>query len=153
MKRIKAGDTVVVISGDEKGKKGKVLSVTENRVIVEGVNKMKKFVKKNTLGKNQDGTMVEIERPFALAKVQLIDPKTGKGTRISFVVKDGKKVRVSKKTKEIIVPVALEADKADKVEKAEPKAKVEKPVKAEKSVKKPIKKKVVKSKAKKNEDA
>lgn len=148
MKRIKAGDTIIVISGDEKGNKGKVLSVTGARVTVEGINMMKKFVKKNALGKNQGGTMVEIERPFALAKVQLIDPKTGKGTRVTFMMKDGKKVRISKKTKEVIVPVALEATKAEKQES-------EKAVetKAEKTVKKPIKKKVVKSMAKKNEDA
>jgi large subunit ribosomal protein L24 len=152
MKRIKAGDTVVVISGDEKGKKGKVLSVSNTRVLVEGVNKMKKFVKKNALGKNQEGTMVEIERFFALSKVQLIDPKTGKGTRVSFVIKDGKKVRVSKKTKEVIVPVALEAEKP-----VEPKEKASvKSTKKESSAiepKKTVKKKLVKSKAKKNEDA
>lgn len=151
MKRIKAGDTIVVISGDEKGKKGKVLSVSETRVTVEGINLMKKFVKKNALGKNQGGTMVEIERPFALAKAQLIDPKTGKGTRVTFVMKDGKKVRISKKTKEVIVSVALEATKAEKQENE--KAVESKVAKPDKAVKKTVKTKVVKSMAKKNEDA
>ena len=141
MRRIKAGDTVIVISGDEKGKKGKVLSVSGNRVIVEGVNKMKKFVKKNVLGKNQEGTVVEIERPFALSNIQVIDPKTGKGTKTKFVITDGKKTRVSKKSGEVITPVVLEDAKSD--ETAEPKV----------AKKKVLKKKVVKSKAKNNETA
>lgn len=141
MRKIKAGDTVIVIAGDEKGKKGKVLSVSGNRVIVEGVNKMKKFVKKNALGKNQDGTVVEIERPFQISNVQIIDPKTGKPTKIAFQIKDGKKVRVAKKSQEVIVAVAIEEakDSAESVE--------EKPKKVVK------KKKVVKSKAKKDEAA
>lgn len=143
MRKVKAGDTVVVIAGDEKGKKGKVLSVSGNRVIVEGVNKMKKFVKKNALGKNQDGTVVEIERPFQISNVQVIDPKTGKGTKIAFVMKDGKKVRVAKKSQEIIIPVALEDVKAEKLEGEKEESK--------KTVKKTVKKKVVKSKAKKDE--
>lgn len=146
MKRIKAGDTVIVISGDDKGKKGKVLSVAGNRLIVEGINMMKKFVKKNTMGKDQAGTMIDLERPFQISNVQLVDPKTGKGTRISYVITDGKKTRVSKRSGEIIVPVAMEAETAKK-EVAEKKA-VAKP----KAVKEPAKK-VVKSKVKKNETA
>lgn len=141
MRKVKAGDTVIVIAGDEKGKKGKVLSVSGNRVIVEGVNQMKKFVKKNALGQNQDGTVVEIERPFQISNVQVIDPKTGKGTKVRFEIRDGKKVRVSKKSNEVITQVALETTK----EEAE--------VVSETSEKKVTKKKVVKSKAKKNETA
>lgn len=142
MKKIKAGDTVVVITGDEKGKKGKVLSVSGNRVIVEGVNQMKKFVKKNTLGKNQEGTIVEIERPFQISNVQIIDPKSGKGTKVGFVIKDGKKLRIAKKSQEVVAPVALAEAKVEEAE-----------VKAEKPAKKVVKKKVVKSTAKKNETA
>ncbi len=136
MRKIKAGDTIVVITGDEKGKKGKVLSVSGNRVIVEGVNKMKKFVKKNALGKNQDGTVVEIERPFQISNVQIVDPKTGKGTKVAFKMVDGKKLRIAKKSQEVVVQVAAEETKTD-----------------ETSEKKVAKKKVVKSKAKKNEAA
>jgi large subunit ribosomal protein L24 len=132
MRRIKAGDLVVVIAGDEKGKKGKVLSVSGDRIVVEGVNMMKKFIKKNVMGKNQAGTIVDIERSLNMSNVQLADPKTGKPTKVSFVMKDGKKVRVAKKSKEVIVAVVEEAKKAE--------------VEA-----KPVKKKVVKSKAKKDE--
>lgn len=139
MRRIKAGDTVVVISGDEKGKKGKVLSVSGNRVIVEGINKMKKFVKKNVLGKNQEGTVVEVERPFQMSNVMVIDPKTGKGAKTTFVVKDGKKVRVSRKSGEVIVPVTLDEPKDE--------------AKTEKAEEKKSTKKVVKSKVKKDENA
>ncbi|MCC7304596.1 50S ribosomal protein L24 [bacterium] len=141
MRKIKAGDTVVVITGDEKGKKGKVLSVSGNRVVVEGVNKMKKFVKKNALGQNQDGTVVEIERPFQISNVQVIDPKSGKGTRVRFEIRDGKKIRVAKRSNEVVTQVALEE------------AKEEAEVVSEKPEKKVTKKKVVKSRAKKNETA
>ncbi|PIY17896.1 50S ribosomal protein L24 [Candidatus Dojkabacteria bacterium CG_4_9_14_3_um_filter_150_Dojkabacteria_WS6_41_13] len=145
MKKIKTGDTIIVISGDEKGNKGKVLNVVGNRVIVEGINKMKKYVKKNATGKNQDGTMTEIERPFQISNVQVIDPKTGKGTKVAFVFKDGKKVRIAKKSKEEIVAVSLTAEKAPK----------EKALKQEsiKAPKKVVKKKVVKSTPTKNETA
>ena len=139
MKKIKAGDTVVVITGDEKGKKGKVISVSGNRVIVEGVNVMKKFVKKDALGKNQAGTIVEIERPFQVSNVQIIDPKSGKGTKVSFVITDGKKVRVTRKSREVITAVVLETKSGEE--------------NAEVSEKKVVKKKVVKSKAKNNETA
>lgn len=143
MRKIKAGDTIVVITGDDKGKKGKVLSVSGNRIIVEGVNIMKKFVKKDALGKNQAGTVVEIERPFQVSNVQIIDPKSGKGTKVAFEMQDGKKVRVSKKSKEVIVSVTLETTKKEEVvaeETVENKTKV-------------VEKKVVKSKAKKDETA
>lgn len=137
MKRIKAGDTIVVITGNDKGKKGKVLSVMMNKIVVEGINLRKKFVKKNVMGNNQEGTMVEIERPFHISNVQLVDPKTGKPTRVTYKVEGDKKVRVSKKSGEIVVPVALESDEKEE-KKEEPKKKT---------------KKVVKSKAKKNESA
>ncbi len=143
----------MVITGDVKGKKGKVLSVSGNRVIVEGINKMKKFVKKNAMGKNQDGTMVDIERPFQISNVQAIDPKTGKGTKVAFVFKDGKKIRIAKKSKEEIVAVALTAENAPKekaLKQEEPKATKDKSKKAPKKI---VKKKVVKSTPTKNETA
>lgn len=162
MKKIKVGDTVIVISGDEKGNKGKVLLVTGNRVIVEGINKMNKYIKKNAMGKNKEGTMAEIERPFQISNVQVIDPKTGKGTKVAFVFKDGKKIRIAKRSKEEIVAVALETVSAPKEkavtkkdsEESKPeevkvsKKKTEKPVKAGKKI---VKKKVAKSMSKKNE--
>lgn len=138
MRKVKAGDSVVVMTGDEKGKKGKVLSVLGDRVIVEGINKMKKFVKKNVMGQNQQGTVVEIERPLHISNVQVLDPKTGSGTRVKFTQTNGKKVRVSAKSGEVVVSVAVETETAE----------VEKP---EKKVTK--KKKVVKSKKSKNETA
>jgi ribosomal protein L24 len=71
----------------------------------------------------KDGTVVEIERPLQISNVQLLDAKTGKGTKIGFVIKDGKKVRVARKSGDVIVPMVLEATKeeadvvAEKVEK------------------------------------
>jgi large subunit ribosomal protein L24 len=138
MKRIKAGDMVVVISGDDKGQKGKVLAVTGTKVLVEGVNMMKKFVKKNALGKNQAGTIVDIERPLNISNVQVVDPKTGKGVKTTFIEKDGKKVRISRKSKEVIVAAPVEVEKSE-------------PVKETKKAEKEVKTKVVKSKAKKDE--
>lgn len=96
----KTGDKVVVISGKDKGKEGKITTILrkENKVVVEGVNVVKKHVKPN--GQNA-GSIVEVEAPIHASNVMIIDPKTGKRTRIGHTIdKKGKKIRVAKKSNE-----------------------------------------------------
>lgn len=96
--KIKRGDTVVVIAGKDKGKEGKVLKVLpkKDKVVVEGVNKVKKHIKKGALGKQ--GEIVEKEMPIHISNVQIKDPKTGKPSRIRFEIKGDKKVRIAVKS-------------------------------------------------------
>ncbi|MDO4963329.1 MAG: 50S ribosomal protein L24 [bacterium] len=94
----KTGDKVVVISGKDKGKEGKITHVlrTENRVVVEGVNMVKKHIKGNG---QQAGSINEVEAPINASNVMILDPKTKKPTRIGHSInKDGKKIRVTKKS-------------------------------------------------------
>ena len=99
---IKKGDTVYVISGEYKDQKGRVLQVIEktNRAIVEGVNMVSKHTKPNA--QNPQGGIVEKEAPIHVSNLSLIDPKSGETTRIGYEVREGKKVRVSKKSNEVI---------------------------------------------------
>ena len=94
----KTGDKVIVISGKDKGKEGKITNVLrkENRVVVEGINIVKKHVKGNG---QTAGSITEVEAPIHASNVMIIDPKTKKPTRIGHKVnKDGKKIRVTKKS-------------------------------------------------------
>ncbi len=96
---IKKGDTVVVLSGEDKGKTGKVLKVLKEkqRAIVEGVNIVTKSAKPSA--KNPQGGFTKIEAPIHISNLSLIDPKSGKPTRIAIKVnEDGKKVRIAKKS-------------------------------------------------------
>lgn len=101
--KIRKGDTVMVIAGDDKGKTGRVLSVdeTKGRVIVEKVN----FVKRHTKarGQNQQGGILEKEAPLHISNVMLFDPKAGRGVRIGVrITKDGKRERISRATGDAI---------------------------------------------------
>lgn len=101
--KIKVGDKVRVLSGNDKGKEGEVLKVIpkENKVVVKGIN-IKKRHKKATRQGEQSG-IIEYEFPLDVSKVGFIDPKTKKTTRIGYKLnKDGKKVRISKKSQEEI---------------------------------------------------
>ena len=94
----KTGDKVVVISGKDKGKEGKIIHVlrSENKVVVEGVNIVKKHVKGNG---QQAGSINDMEAPINASNVMIIDPKTKKPTRIGHKIdKDGKKIRIAKKS-------------------------------------------------------
>ena len=94
----KTGDKVVVISGKDKGKEGTIIKVlrNENRVVVEGVNIVKKHVKGNG---QTAGSINEVEAPIHASNVMIVDPKTKKPTRIGHSInKDGKKIRVAKKS-------------------------------------------------------
>ena len=99
--KLKTGDKVVVVAGSNKGKEGKIAKILDSRVIVEGVNLVKKHLKP----KNNNGTgeIVEVEAPIHVSNVMLVDPKTKKPTKV-IVEKDskGKKIRISKKSNEKI---------------------------------------------------
>jgi len=96
--RIKKGDNVIVITGKDKGKKGKVVKAlpTVDRVVVEGVNIKKKHMKPKKSG--QKGQIVEMAAPLHVSNVQIVDPKEGKPTRIGMKIVGGKKVRISKRS-------------------------------------------------------
>ena len=100
---IKKNDTVVVLAGQDKGKTGKVLKVLvdENRALVEGVNMVSKSTKPSA--KNPQGGIVKQEAPIHISNLSLVDPKSGKPTRVgNKVAEDGKKVRIAKKSGEEI---------------------------------------------------
>ncbi|MCI9233130.1 MAG: 50S ribosomal protein L24 [Bacilli bacterium] len=99
---LKTGDKVVVIAGSNKGKEGTITKILrdENKVIIEGVNVRKKHIKPQ--GGNA-GSIVEMEAPIDASNVMILDPKAKKGTRIGHTVnKEGKKVRVCKKSNEVL---------------------------------------------------
>ena len=100
--KIKKGDSVVVLSGKDKGRTGTVRQVMpkDGKVVVEGVNVAARHRKPNQA--NPQGGIDRFEAPMAISKVALADPKSGKPTRVRFETKDGKKVRVAVKSGETI---------------------------------------------------
>lgn len=96
--RIKKNDTVVVITGKDKGKTGKVLATMpkENRLVVEGVNMQVKHQKPK--GPQVPGGLIKREGPIDVSNVMFYDSASGKGTRIGYRFEDGKKVRFNKKS-------------------------------------------------------
>jgi large subunit ribosomal protein L24 len=102
MANIKKDDNVSVISGSDKGKKGKVLKVfpKDGRALVQGVNVVKRHQRQT---QKEQGGIVSKEAPIQLSNIAHVDPKSGKATRIGFkVLADGKKVRFAKKSGEVI---------------------------------------------------
>ncbi len=100
---VKTGDTVVVLSGSEKGKKGKVIAVSpkEGKVIIEKVNLVSKHVKPRRMG--DQGGIVEAEGAMYASKVQIVCPRCGKPTRIAHkILEDGSKERICKKCGEAL---------------------------------------------------
>lgn len=95
---LKTGDQVRVIAGKDKGKEGAVKATLakSDRVVVEGINMVKKHQKPNN--EYPQGGIVDVEAPIHVSNVMLIDPSSKKPTRVGFKVQDGKKVRVAKKT-------------------------------------------------------
>ena len=97
--KIVKGDKVVVIAGKDKGKEGIVQAVypKQSKVVVEGVNVHKRH--KKPTQQNPEGTIVEMYVPIHVSNVAIVDPKTKKATRVGYSVdKDGKKVRIAKKS-------------------------------------------------------
>jgi len=100
MQRVSVGDIVQVISGNDKGKRGKVTRLLKDRdaVIVEGIRRVKRHLKATP---QRGGGILEVEAPIALSKVMPIDPTTDKPTRVSFKKKGEGKVRVGKSGAEL----------------------------------------------------
>ena len=100
--KIKSGDTVKVIAGDHKGAEGKVLRVLreKNKAVVEGVNFVSKHTKPSA--KNPQGGIVKKKAPIHISNLGLIDPKTKSATRVGSKVEGDKKVRVSKKSNQVL---------------------------------------------------
>ncbi len=96
MQRLRVGDVVQVISGDDAGKQGTITKLLqdEEKAVVEGLNLKTKHQKPNA--RNQQGGKTTIEAPMHMSKLMLIDPETKKPTRVRFQEKDGKKVRIAK---------------------------------------------------------
>ena len=101
--KIKKGDNVRVMAGKDKGKTGKVMQVfpQDGKIVVDGVNKTVKHAK--TRKEGEKGQKIDFFGPINASNVMLIDPKTGKPTRIGYkVMEDGRKVRMAKKSQETI---------------------------------------------------
>ncbi len=137
--KLKVGDKLIVIAGAHKGKIGKLNRIfsKENKVIVEGVNLVKKHKKAD--GKDQTGGIIEFEAPIHISNVMLVDSKTGKGTR----KKSESKVKKDKTVKKEAVKEIKKAVKAEpkKEEKKTVKAETKKVVKEESKVSKKTNKK------------
>ena len=99
---VKKGDKVQVIAGKDKGKQGTILAVfpKKERVIIEGINMVKKHAKPSQ--ENPQGGILNQEAAIHVSNVMPIDPKTGEPTRVGYEVRDGKKVRIAKKTGEAL---------------------------------------------------
>ena len=95
--RIKKGDNVSVLSGNDKGKTGEVLEIhpKENKLVVKGVNIRKKHVKPRKAG--EEGGIISVECAITASKVNVVCPKCGKATKVGYTMEDDKKVRVCKK--------------------------------------------------------
>jgi large subunit ribosomal protein L24 len=95
--KIKKNDTVVVLSGKDKGKQGKVLGTipSESKVVVEGINMVTCHIKPRRQG--EEGGIVKREAAIYASKVQVVCPKCGKATRVAHKIEDGKKSRICKK--------------------------------------------------------
>ncbi len=102
MQKLKVNDTVQILAGKDKGKQGKIKAINfkTNRVVVEGVNMVKKAMKPNQM--NQQGGIVDMEKAVHISNVAPLDPKSGKPTRVAMKKVDGKNVRVAAKSKQEI---------------------------------------------------
>lgn len=95
MQKLKVNDEVIVITGKDKGKTGKVANINfkKNEVLVSGVNLVKKALKPSQ--ENPQGGFAEVERPVHISNIAVVSPKTKKSTRVRIETKEGKKVRVA----------------------------------------------------------
>jgi large subunit ribosomal protein L24 len=102
MLKLKRNDEVIVIAGRDKGKRGKVIKVLEGKLLVSGVNVVKKHQKPNPQRGSQGG-IVDKEAPIDASNVAIFNPQTQKADRVGFkILEDGKKVRCFKSTNEVI---------------------------------------------------
>ena len=102
MNRIKKGDQVVVIAGKDKGKRGDVVRVAGDKLVVSNINIIKRHTKPNPQA-NQPGGVIEREAPIHISNVMLFNPASGKGERVGFkVLEDGRKLRVFRSSGEAV---------------------------------------------------
>jgi large subunit ribosomal protein L24 len=102
MKRIRKGDQVVVIAGKNKGQKGEVLRIVDDKVVVQNINVVKRHTRPNPQA-NQPGGIIEREAPIHQSNVMLFNPATNKGERVGYkTLDDGRKVRVYRSTGEVV---------------------------------------------------
>lgn len=96
--KIKKGDQVIVLAGGDKGKTGEVVRVipAKNRAVVQNLNMIKKHTKPSAT--SPQGGIVEMEAPIHISNLALVDPETGKATRVGYRMEDDKKVRFAKKS-------------------------------------------------------
>jgi len=99
---VKTGDKVIVLTGKDRGKEGTILQAfpKKNRVLVEGVNMVKIHAQPSQ--DNPQGGILNQEAPIHASNVLPVDPKTGEATRVGYEVRDGKKVRIAKKSGEVL---------------------------------------------------
>ncbi len=99
--KIKKGDQVIVLSGEDKGKTGEVVKALpkESKVVVQGINLVKRHTKPS---QTTPGGIVTKEAPINVSNVAIVDPKTGKASKVGYKEVDGKKVRVARKSGEVI---------------------------------------------------
>ena len=102
MNKIKKGDNVIVLAGKDKGKRGVVQRIDLDRVLVEGIGRVKKHVRPNPM-KGEQGGIVEIDMPIHVSNVAVFNPVTQKADRVGFkALDDGRKVRVFKSNGEVV---------------------------------------------------
>ncbi len=102
MRKIKKNDDVIIIAGKDKGNRGSVLNVLDDKVLVSGINKVKKHQKPNPV-KGEAGGIVEIEKPIHISNVAIYNAATKKADRVGVKsLEDGRKVRVFKSSGEVI---------------------------------------------------
>ena len=101
--RIKKGDKIIVISGKDKGKEGKVIKAlpSEGRIVVEGINIKKKHQKPRKA--SQKGQIIEFATPFDVSNAMIMDPKNKKPTRVGYELKNGKKLRIAKRSGTVLL--------------------------------------------------
>jgi large subunit ribosomal protein L24 len=100
--KIKTNDQVKILSGKDRGKTGKVIQVfsAENKVVVEGMNLIKKHLRARS--QSEKGQVIELSAPMVIGKVALVCPKCGKATRVGYNTEGDKKVRICRKCKAVI---------------------------------------------------
>ncbi|MFW5444207.1 MAG: 50S ribosomal protein L24 [Methylococcaceae bacterium] len=102
MKKLRLGDEVIVLIGKDKGKQGKILKMIDEKVLVEGINRVKKHQKGNPNAGVQGG-IIDKDMPINISNVALYNPETQKADRVGFkFLEDGKKVRYFKSTNEVV---------------------------------------------------
>ena len=118
MRKLRIGDTVKVLTGDYVGKTGDIISfVGKDRIIVDGINIVKKHVKKGVIRRDAPGQIIEIPAPIHISNVMVVCPVCGKATKIAISKKNGKKARICKKC-----GAAIDFDAKNIVKKAKAKA-------------------------------